>query len=237
MMNKSTVTGIIIGVIIASAGGVIANYSLSRHDDTQKSVEVAEGTQLEMLATGVDVGTDTGIFADSNTTAAENVAVVEPEPAKPAKEQWALQEPTYAEVLSVTPVSEAKSTPREVCQQVPVTEQAPVKDENRLLGTITGAVIGGVLGHQVGGGSGKKVATVAGAAAGGYAGNKVQENMQNKNTTTRMETRCETVYDSSDVVKGYDVVFNLNGREGTVRMDYDPGTRIPVENGQLMIRK
>lgn len=191
-MNKSTVVGVVIGVVIATGGAVIANYSM-------RDEQSGEGGLSQMLNLG------------------------------PA-------EPTHAEVISVTPVTENVSTPREVCEEVAVTEQAPVKDENQILGTVAGAVIGGVLGNQVGGGSGKKVATVAGAAAGGYAGNKVQENIQSKKTTTRYETRCETVYDSSEVVKGYDVAYKLGETDGTVRMDHDPGDQIPVKDGKLVIQ-
>lgn len=88
--------------------------------------------------------------------------------------------PEYADVLAVKPVTETTKTPKEICEDVVVNEQAPVKDPNRIAGTAVGAVAGGLLGNQVGGGSGKTIATVAGAAAGGYAGNQVQKNMQEK---------------------------------------------------------
>ncbi len=52
--------------------------------------------------------------------------------------------------------------------------------------------MGGLLGNQVGGGRGKKVATVAGAVGGGYAGNKTQEHLQQNNTYTTTERRCNT---------------------------------------------
>ena len=90
--------------------------------------------------------------------------------------------PEYAQVLAVEPVKTQIKTPREVCKDVAVTRQAPVKDQHQILGTAIGAVAGGLLGNQVGGGTGKKIATVAGAVGGGYAGNKVQEGMQNRDT-------------------------------------------------------
>ena len=145
------------------------------------------------------------------------------------------KEPAYAEVVNVVEATETVRTPREVCEDVPVTRQAPVKDENKILGTVTGVVLGGVLGNQVGGGTGKKLATVAGAAAGGYAGNKVQGNMQAKDTYTTTERRCRTVTDTSQKVIGYDVTYRLGDKESTERMDQRPGNRIPVENGQLVL--
>ncbi len=175
-MNKSMLTGLVVGAVVATAGGVIAGLNM--------------------------IGDD---------------------------------EPEYAEVVNVVEATETIQTPREVCEDVPVTRQAPVKDEHKILGTVTGAVLGGVLGNQVGGGSGKKIATVAGAAAGGYAGNKVQGNMQAKDTTTTMERQCHTVTDASQRIIGYDVTYRIGDQEGTVRMDKKPGDRIPVENGQLVL--
>ena len=91
-MDKSMLTGLVVGAVVATAGGVIAG--------------------LNMLGD---------------------------------------KEPAYAEVLNVVEATETVNTPREVCEDVPVTRQAPVQDEHKILGTVTGAVIGGVLGNQVGG--------------------------------------------------------------------------------------
>lgn len=143
--------------------------------------------------------------------------------------------PEFAEVMNVAPIKETVSTPREVCEDIVVTHQRPVQDSNRVAGTALGAVLGGVLGHQVGGGKGKKLATVAGAAAGGYAGNKVQQNMQQKDVYQTTERRCHTVTDKQDVTRGYEVTYRLEEKIGTVRMDHDPGARIPVREGQLVL--
>ncbi|MGJ7514592.1 glycine zipper 2TM domain-containing protein [Pseudomonas baetica] len=144
--------------------------------------------------------------------------------------------PEYAQVLAVEPVKTQIKTPREVCKDVAVTRQAPVKDQHQIAGTVVGALAGGLLGNQIGGGTGKKIATVAGAVGGGYAGNKVQEGMQERDTYTTTETRCNTVNDISDKVVGYDVRYSLDGKEGKVRMDRDPGNQIPVDKeGQLIL--
>lgn len=177
-MNRSMVAGIAIGVIVASAGGAIAGYSILNEE-----------------------------------------------------------EPTHAEVVDVREVRETVETPREVCQPVQVTRQKPVQDQHQVLGTVAGAVIGGVIGNQVGGGSGKKAATVAGAAAGGYAGNKTQERMQANNTYQTTETRCETVMDEKQVLKGYQVSYRIGDDEGSVFMDHDPGERIPLRDGELVLSR
>ncbi len=127
-------------------------------------------------------------------------------------------EPRYASVTDVRPVTETVRTPHEVCTDRVVSEQAPVKDEKRVAGTVIGAVVGG-------------------AAAGGYAGNKIQKGIQQGNSTDRVEQRCETVYDSRQETVGYDVSYKLGDEEGVVRMDHDPGTRIPAEDGRLVLAK
>jgi len=143
--------------------------------------------------------------------------------------------PKYAEVLAVKPIKETIKTPREVCKDVAVTRQAPVKDQHQITGTAIGAVVGGLLGNQVGGGNGKKLATVAGAVGGGYAGNKTQEHLQSRDTYTTTETRCSTVTDTSEKLVGYDVKYELDGKVSQVRMDNDPGRQIPVRDGQLVL--
>jgi uncharacterized protein YcfJ len=141
--------------------------------------------------------------------------------------------PNYAEVLKVTPVTKTVHSPRQECHDEQVTQKAPVKAEHQVIGSIAGAVIGGVIGHQIGGGSGRDIATVAGAAGGGYAGNRIQKNLQDRDTTTTTEQKCATVYDSSEKITGYQVRYRLGGKEASVRMDHDPGPRIPVHDGRL----
>jgi uncharacterized protein YcfJ len=143
----------------------------------------------------------------------------------------------YAEVVKVDPVIKHIKTPRESCHDETITRQKPVKDQHQVAGTVIGAVVGGVLGNQVGGGNGKKLATVAGAAAGGYAGHTIQGRMQAGDTYTDTERRCETVYDVSEKQVGYSVHYKLGEKSGVVRMDHDPGKRIRVENGELVLNE
>lgn len=176
-MNASWIKGLVIGSVVATAGGAIAGYN--------------------MIGGG------------------------------PAAM------PAFADVLQVVPATEKVAVAKEVCEEVEVTHKKPPRDKNRILGTATGAVIGGVLGNQVGDGNGKKLATVVGAAAGGYAGNKIQQRAQADDTYTTMETQCNTVTDHVDKVIGYDVTYRIGDQEGQIRMDSDPGERIPLVNGEL----
>lgn len=144
--------------------------------------------------------------------------------------------PSYAEVVQVGPVHKNVKTAEEVCKDVQVVQRAPLKDENRIAGTVLGGVLGGVLGHQVGSGVGNKLATVAGAGGGAYAGNRIQKSMQDKDTTTTTEHRCQVVDKFRDTIVGYDVRYRLNGKEDTVRMAQPPSdNRIPVEHGKLVL--
>jgi len=52
---------------------------------------------------------------------------------------------------------------------------------------------------------------------------------------TTTEKRCVTVYDTHIERKGYDVRYRIGDREGTVRMSHDPGDRIPLRQGQLVL--
>ena len=147
----------------------------------------------------------------------------------------AMTKPKFAEVVSAKEAKQTVTTPRQVCEQVQVQKQAPVKDEHRATGTILGGVAGGLLGSTIGGGTGKTVATVAGAAAGAYGGNQVQKNMQEKDVVASTETRCKTVNDTSEKLLGYDVTYRLDGKEATVRMAFNPGKQIPVRDGKLVL--
>jgi uncharacterized protein YcfJ len=102
-----------------------------------------------------------------------------------------------AEVAQATAThATAKKVPREVCTDEVVTVQKPVKDKDRILGTVAGAVVGGVVGNEVGGkGTKGDVATVGGAVAGGYAGNRIQKSVQKSATETTTKRVCKTVYE------------------------------------------
>ena len=139
-----------------------------------------------------------------------------------------------AEVVAVKEIMKTIKTPREVCEDVQVQEQAPVQDSNRITGTVIGGVAGGVLGHQLGHGrKGKKIATAAGAVGGALVGNQVQKGMQDSDVVTTTKRVCKTVYDESQKVVGYRVTYRLEGKEGVVRTSFRPGATLPVKDGKV----
>jgi len=145
-----------------------------------------------------------------------------------------MTKPKFADVVAVKEVTETIVTPREECQDVHVTHQAPTKDPNRVTGTVVGGVAGGLLGSTIGSGTGRTVATIAGAAGGAYVGNQVQKNAQQKNVVTSTEHRCKTVNDTTEKLIGYDVTYQLEGKEGTLRTTFKPGPTLPVKDGQVI---
>lgn len=142
----------------------------------------------------------------------------------------------YAEVTAVKAVMTTVDTPRQECVDEVVTLTRETKDPHQIVGTVAGAVIGGVIGNQIGSGKGQDAATVGGAVAGGYAGNQVQEVVQDRNTYQQTRQNCVTVNDSREVQTGYQVTYLINGDERTIQLAYDPGRRIPLNNGELVLR-
>jgi uncharacterized protein YcfJ len=141
----------------------------------------------------------------------------------------------YADVVQVTPLVEQVTTPRQECHDASVTRQKPIKDPNRLTGTVIGAIAGGVLGNELGGDGSNTGAKIAGAAVGGLAGNKVQQSMQQGATYTTTETVCATMQDVTERTVGYNVSYRIGDATNQVRMDHDPGSRIPLQDGQLRL--
>jgi uncharacterized protein YcfJ len=146
----------------------------------------------------------------------------------------ALTKPKVADVIAVQEVTETVVTPREECQNVQVTKQAPTEDPNRVTGTVIGGVAGGLLGSSIGSGRGRTAATIAGAAGGAYVGNQVQKNAQQRNVITTTQRRCKTVNDTTQNLVGYDVTYRLGDKEGTVRTSFKPGATLPVKDGEVV---
>jgi uncharacterized protein YcfJ len=158
-----------------------------------------------------------------------------------------------AQVVSAQPIYERVSVPRQECFNETVTTDRrvvspgyqdvqyaqPSGERTVGAGTILGAVIGGVVGHQFGGSSrGRDHGTVAGVIGGGILGNVIENNQPTYQSAgparvdyvpeTRNVERCQTVYDSRDEVRGYDVAYRYQGRDYRTRMNYDPGPTLNV---------
>ena len=158
-----------------------------------------------------------------------------------------------ARVLSATPVYERVTSPRRDCHTEQVTayeerrsarpaEEVRAPERNGIgAGTILGAIVGGVIGHQFGNSTGgRDHGTAAGAVIGGLIGNAAERDAEagyqaasrdvvvDRVPVTREVQRCGTVADSRDVIVGYDVRYEYNGREFRARLPQDPGPEMPV---------
>ena len=207
-MNKQLLVGVGIGIAVAAVIGAVASYR-------SNTPARADQTVAQSLVSAVpDAAVPDNKAPPATTTAAVS---------------------RFAQVLASSPVMVSDKVAREVCNDVQVTRQKPIKDEDKIAGTAIGAVVGGVIGNQIGDGNGQTIATVAGAVAGGYAGRKVQDRIQKKATETVTEKQCHTVYDSRERADGFRVKFELDGKVRTVRMKTDPGvgTRIPADDKRL----
>ncbi|WP_293759655.1 glycine zipper 2TM domain-containing protein [uncultured Aquitalea sp.] len=226
MKQSVLIASVLAGGVIAGGLGVAAYQSLNKRG-AEAPLAQASAPAAQLLAQA------------ASAPAALSSAASSPLPASSPGAQTAApttpKHASYAKVLSVKAITEPVTGSKEVCRPEQVTRQAPVQDENRVAGTVLGSVLGGVLGNQVGGGNGKKIATVVGAVAGGYAGNQVQQRMQQNDTVTATENRCNNEETRSEKVVGYQVRYSLDGKTGSVRMDHKPGKRIPARDGELLL--
>jgi len=240
-MNKSLLIGLIVGVGATAGVGALASLAFKSNHEKEPQMLAAEpvaapaaaGAQLDTPSQEMPASPAATLPEEAEAPVPTEVAPP-PSPA-PSAERPARTEPKYARVVSAQPQSRTVSEPREVCQDVEVVKQAPVVDEQRVAGTVIGGVIGGVIGNQIGRKDGRKIAKVAGALGGAYAGNKVQERIQNSRTVTTVEKKCETVNESHEVPDGYRVTYEWNGSTRTVHMATDPGSRLPVRGGEVIL--
>jgi uncharacterized protein YcfJ len=88
--------------------------------------------------------------------------------------------------------------------------------------------------RQVCGEEAKRAASTAPAQAGAAPAAKPESGTSGAKEGTE---DCVVVYDTQSIEAGYDVTYELNGEQKVVRMDHDPGERIPVENGRLVLSR
>ncbi len=147
-----------------------------------------------------------------------------PSPPPPPVYDGPIDDTRFARVVSVSQLTQ----PQRVCSNETVTERRPPGDRHQVAGTVIGAIAGGVIGHQIGGGRGRDLATVGGAVGGGVIGKEIQKSHQEGDVVTRTVQHCRTVTPGRDVAALYDVVYAYQGQNFHVKLDHDPGDRIPL---------
>lgn len=133
---------------------------------------------------------------------------------------WAQQE--TARVISVTPIMQQVSVPRQVCTN----ETVVTGQQKSGAGAAMGAIAGGAMGNSVGGGSGKAAATMIGIIGGAILGDSIEgggtpqtQNVQRCTTQTVIENR----------ITSYSVIYEFGGKQYTVQMPNDPGPTIKLQ--------
>lgn len=133
-----------------------------------------------------------------------------------------------APVVSSVPVYQTVSEPQQQCW----TETVTTYEQDRSLGGIVlGGVTGGLLGNTIGQGNGRVASTVVGAVIGAAVGDHLANRHNATVAVTRPVQQCQTVQRYRQVLTGYQVTYNYNGRNTTIPMPYDPGPSVPVEVG------
>ena len=144
--------------------------------------------------------------------------------------------PQVANITMIEAATKTVKTPYQECLNVVVTKKATPSDENRIIGAVGGAAAGAALGNQFGGGSGKVIATAAGTIAGALAGREIQGNIQDNNTISTTEKQCQTKYNSTTQVVGYDVTYEISGVPTTVRLAKKPAVKtFPIQDGKVVL--
>ena len=140
----------------------------------------------------------------------------------------------YAQVVEVRPIVQVVevSTPEEQCwQEEYLVDRSYGRSRSDTPG-ILGAIIGGAIGNELGN---HKSSQRVGAVVGAVLGHSVARDIMRQHegpSVREVETveRCETIYQSyeEERVVGYNVTYNYNGQDYTVRTDRDPGDQIRV---------
>lgn len=127
-----------------------------------------------------------------------------------------------AKVVSVTPIMQQVSVPRQVC----TTETVVTGQQKSGAGALMGGIAGGAMGNATGGGAGKAAATMIGIIGGAIIGDKIEGG---GTPQTQNVQRCTTQNIIENRITSYSVVYEFGGKQYTVQMPNDPGPTIKLQ--------
>lgn len=122
----------------------------------------------------------------------------------------------YATVVSVEPAFDTTRTPRQVCGDEAALAQATMSADAAATAAPTPAPAPAQA----------EKPDPAPAAKPGEAGEAGEADAS---------AECVVVFDTRTEQAGFDVTYELDGAQKVVRMERDPGKRIPVEDGELVL--
>lgn len=166
-MNKQMLLGLVAGIGVATAGGVLGYQFLGQpRVDEQGSADVVDTQEAPVAARPAPAQTHAATAAKATSTST-----------KPAS--------------AAAPVQVAAAAPKEECWDEEVTTEADPKDKHQLAGVGLGAAVGAKVGQDIGH---SKLTTAVVAFGGALAGKKIQEKIQDnraeKRTTTETVHKC-----------------------------------------------
>ena len=64
----------------------------------------------------------------------------------------------------------------------------------------------------------------------------IKETLKTARQTCSTGQICQTIYDKQERMLGYNVTYKIGDQQGKIRMESDPGIRIPLDNnGRLVL--
>jgi uncharacterized protein YcfJ len=144
----------------------------------------------------------------------------------------------YARVVSAHPIVRYVTVerPRQECwQDVEYRSAVP----GRIAATtLAGGIVGAAIGRQFGSGSSRDALTLMGAIAGSAVAHERAVSRNAGSTYAVPVERCEIVSErfTEEIIEGYDVVYQYEGRAYSTRTATHPGSRIPLEMSLRPVR-
>jgi len=168
-MNKQMLLGLVAGIGVATAGGVLGYQYLGQ-------------SRVDEQGTAAVDSQEPPVAARPAAASAQNRAATAPRPTQSASA------PKPAPAAAPIQVAAA---PVEECWDEEVTVEADPKDKHQLAGVGLGAAVGAAVGKDIGH---NKLTTAVVAFGGALAGKKIQEKVQENNadkrTTTQTVHKC-----------------------------------------------
>jgi uncharacterized protein YcfJ len=131
-----------------------------------------------------------------------------------------------AQVVSSVPIYQTINQPQQQCWTESVTSYEEQRSPG---GLIVGGLTGGLVGNAIGRGSSRAASTVVGAIIGAAVGDQLANRERNAVLVSRPIQHCQTVDSFHQILTGYQVTYDYNGRYSTVMLPYNPGNRVPLE--------
>jgi uncharacterized protein YcfJ len=164
-------------------------------------------------------------------TVAAGLLLAGPASADHGRGRYGNRDVVYARVVAVQPIVRYVTVerPRQECWQDVEYRSA---DSGRVAGvTLAGGIVGAAIGRQFGDGSGRDALTLLGGLAGAAVAHEHATRRLDASTYAVPVERCRVVNErfTEEVIDGYDVIYQYQGRRYSMRTADHPGDRVPLE--------